>query len=103
MKYIVAGSVVQHVGRDLAESVPWLDVCQRRPRVGVPGEILQIDYIAAPLGGDSQRRDVQRMDGDVRVEAEGGEIPADEPLDRPGGTSARTGIRVAAFPQCRWC
>ena len=60
-------SIFQHVGRAFAEPVAGADVGERRPRVGVPGEILQVDDVAAAFPGRGQGGDAERMHGDVGI------------------------------------
>ena len=85
-------SVPQHVSRTFAEPVAGADVGERRSRIGMPGEILQVDDVAAAFPGGGQGGDAERMHGDVGIEAEGFDVAADQLFHRPGGHRLGRGI-----------
>jgi hypothetical protein len=86
----------------LAESVAAADVGERRSRVGVLGEILQVDDAAATLAGGGQGRDPHGMRDHVRVEAQRGDIAFNE-LEHGPGRHRRVGEAIPAHAACRSC
>jgi Zn ribbon nucleic-acid-binding protein len=66
----VGGSVPQYVRRRLAESVAAANIRERRSRIGVPREILQINDVAFCFACGYQGGHSERVGGDVRIELE---------------------------------
>ena len=64
--------IPKDVGRRVAEPVAVADIGERRSRIGMAGEILQVDDVAAAFSGGGQGGDTQGMHGDVRIEAAAG-------------------------------
>lgn len=49
-------SILQHIRRRLAQPISTSYIPQRRPRIRMPGEILQVHDVTPPLPGRRERR-----------------------------------------------
>ena len=78
------------------------DVGERGPGVGMACEILQVDDVAAAFAGGGERRDAERMHGDVGIEAEGGDVAVDQLFDRSGGHRPDTKTRGSGLRPCQF-
>src|SRR5438067_3678603 len=71
----------RNMGTTESISTPYIG--ERGPGVGVPGEVLEINHVAAAFPGRRQGRDAERVDGHGRVEPEARDVAGDESLHRP--------------------
>src|ERR1700677_305080 len=94
-------SVIEDISWRLTQSVPRSNVGKRRSRVGMPGEILQIDDVGPSFAGDGQGRDTEGVHRDRGVEAEPLDVALDKILHGPSGYRARTEF-LGDCPACTY-
>src|SRR3954471_19547711 len=78
-------SVSQDVGRAAMELLAVADVVAGGPRVLVSEPVLEVEDVDPLLAGPGGGGDAERVDAHRGVQPLGGDKPADQVLDGPGG------------------
>lgn len=77
-------SIIQHIGRTLAQLIASTNVGERRSRAGVTGKVLQDDDVGSAFVGGRECSDSKRVDGGGWIKVEIPSALLHDRLDRFG-------------------